>query len=541
MASSSSRQLPDSDNAASHRIHSALAPRIAVLSSPDVDEVLAPNNIHNLSDFLKPFQSSIEGVTVRTSQLETRHCKSFPLSFEDLEKFLPTQATSNQTLFTPADIVGSPQSQQGTPHKNSNHKPAYTRPEVILDAVSARISSKSKALWENPDIRTPQQTHTRQHKRNKSSVCDVDAGLSSSSEESAWEDLDRYRNTKIEYLTPWFTDMRDLVLGTRHVEEHETFGHPVAIVLAVSSSSSDPMNAFASLYEKSQAHACPAFSQRPYVDPLVFRYYLLIHDVSKQGTDMSESIALLENVKKTYGLHCCLLTVNSAHTPIADGSIPVRSDSVSDIWYRALEGGEKGVIQTDEKTSSSTVGHDLMKSNENDGVPSSDNLLSEHREIMNAWNAQDSDANRSIDYAALIDDNDVRRIKTFVRDFAAQSLIPFLERCVHLWNEQLAASRKGLTGRLLGAGRKFFASSSRSSQGQPPTSFAALGYYPHTTLEQQTRRLADFAFMTRDYKLAAAMYDILRRDYSNDKAVKFLAGANVSREKRTEVLHTQGQ
>jgi hypothetical protein len=52
--------------------------------------------------------------------------------------------------------------------------------------------------------------------------------------------------------------------------------------------------------------------------------------------------------------------------------------------------------------------------------------------------------------------------------------------------------------------------------------------FPHTAIEAQTRRLADFAFMTRDYKLAAAMYDILRKDYAQEKAVKYVAGATVS-------------
>lgn len=52
--------------------------------------------------------------------------------------------------------------------------------------------------------------------------------------------------------------------------------------------------------------------------------------------------------------------------------------------------------------------------------------------------------------------------------------------------------------------------------------------YPHSSLEAQTRRLADFAFITRDYKLAAAMYDLGRKDYANDKAHKYLGGANVS-------------
>lgn len=44
-----------------NNIHLALAPRIAVLSSPDVGQALAPNGFSDFTDLLRPFQDSIEG------------------------------------------------------------------------------------------------------------------------------------------------------------------------------------------------------------------------------------------------------------------------------------------------------------------------------------------------------------------------------------------------------------------------------------------------------------------------------------------------
>ena len=41
------------------------------------------------------------------------------------------------------------------------------------------------------------------------------------------------------------------------------------------------------------------------------------------------------------------------------------------------------------------------------------------------------------------------------------------------------------------------------------------------------RKLADFAFMLRDWKLAHSTYDIVRKDFANDKAWKYAAGAQV--------------
>ena len=52
------------------------------------------------------------------------------------------------------------------------------------------------------------------------------------------------------------------------------------------------------------------------------------------------------------------------------------------------------------------------------------------------------------------------------------------------------------------------------------------GFYRPDTPEALMRKLADYAFMLRDFKLARDTYDILRGDYNNDKAWKYYAGAN---------------
>ncbi len=52
--------------------------------------------------------------------------------------------------------------------------------------------------------------------------------------------------------------------------------------------------------------------------------------------------------------------------------------------------------------------------------------------------------------------------------------------------------------------------------------------YPPNTAESISRRLGDFAFMLRDYKLASTVYDSIRRDFIQDGAVKLGAAATVS-------------
>ena len=49
--------------------------------------------------------------------------------------------------------------------------------------------------------------------------------------------------------------------------------------------------------------------------------------------------------------------------------------------------------------------------------------------------------------------------------------------------------------------------------------------YPVAAIETLSRRLADTAFMLRDYKFAASVYDSLRRDYAQDRAWRYAAAA----------------
>lgn len=99
-----------------------------------------------------------------------------------------------------------------------------------------------------------------------------------------------------------------------------------------------------------------------------------------------------------------------------------------------------------------------------------------------------------------------------------------------LWpNVQIASYRRGLAGRVFTASRRLFGGSSRSAT--PTTGSGNYDFstssYPPSTPEAQMRKLADYAFMLRDWKLAHSTYDILRKDFANDKAWKYAAGAQV--------------
>ncbi|SPO28195.1 uncharacterized protein UTRI_04590_B [Ustilago trichophora] len=454
------------------RIHAALSPRVAVLSSPDVDRVVQLNGIPDLSTLLRPFEFSVERLSVRTSQLETRVCDRFPLRFDSYSLFNPEAASAI----------------------SSSHSQPLPRPsavgrtnEELLDRVNHLIATNIKK-W---DAQVPRPVSTARSSTLKGQR-DGDDDEGNDRNEVLDEALAKLQRGSVEETAPWFAAVQQLVFGQRAIAKHESFGHPVAVLMAVSSASPDPMNDFAKLYEATTQSS--PFPAHPSLNPDTLKYYVLIHDVRTSGSDLVSSKEILEQIKKTYGLHCCLLAINSA----SDDRVAAPTELAS-LWAPYL-------------TSSPTSPG--LASPTPDSVPSN--------------------------VATMLDEEDVKRIKGFIRELTAQSIVPFMERYVQHMGEHLANSRKGLTNRLFGASRKLFGgvanvggSGDKSGNGSSTLGGLATsgGYdlqhesYPYSSIEAQTRRLADFAFTIRDYKLAASMYDLGRKDFAGDKAYRHAAGA----------------
>lgn len=139
-----------------------------------------------------------------------------------------------------------------------------------------------------------------------------------------------------------------------------------------------------------------------------------------------------------------------------------------------------------------------------------------------------TDADYSDDQPALcLPDSDAAALTTMIREMAQVSIIPFMERCVATWNDQVASRRRGLSGRFLSMSKRYFGSSgSRTSTSASNYEPLTASYHPSTP-EAQMRKLADYAFLLRDWRLANGVYDLLRTDFGNDKAWKYHAGAQV--------------
>ncbi|KAI9163772.1 Transport protein particle subunit trs85-2 [Paramyrothecium foliicola] len=272
--------------------------------------------------------------------------------------------------------------------------------------------------------------------------------------------------------------LRRLLCGMP-ITPHETFAHPVACIIAISSRNPTPIEELRRLYSETSegAKRLP-----PWVDSDYLRYYVLVHD--EENDDITRSMGLFDQMKRNLGQHCHLLRLRSSQcVETDDDSIPFSGTE----WKTAVE--------------------ELLE------IRRSDN---------------------EVDYenpTRYIFESDATAIRTFIREMVTQSIVPNMERHMNIWNDQVASRRRGLTGRFMNLSRKWagFGAVSRTSSGGGSATrdnYDGLGFFRADTPEAIMRKLADYAFMLRDWKLAHSTYDLLRSDFGDSKAWKYHAAAN---------------
>jgi hypothetical protein len=140
--------------------------------------------------------------------------------------------------------------------------------------------------------------------------------------------------TPAAYLPAWTTSpfytlyLRRLLSGLP-LTPHETFSHPVACVIAISSRNPSPIEEFKRLY----ASTDNGDNRLPHwVNNTFLRYYVLVHD--EDNDDIAKSTALYEQMKRHFGLHCHLLRLRSAQcVPSDDDSVRLPQSE----WIAASE------------------------------------------------------------------------------------------------------------------------------------------------------------------------------------------------------------
>ncbi|PFH59116.1 hypothetical protein XA68_12782 [Ophiocordyceps unilateralis] len=420
-------------------LHS-FVPHVSIYASEDTETLMAEKGLRDgLWQLLRPFGEKVQGkVTVRDSNGISRTYDDFSVRFTRL-----------------GDNVG--------------------HPDPTLSGISPSQASKGH----NGD----QESATRDRKILTDIETVVELHLSYAEQQSLSSSSQRRYSAKVvqdlETASPYYSLYLRRLLSGFSITPHETFAHPVACIVAISSRNETPIEELRRLYTETKQGR----SKLPaWVDSDYLRYYVLVHDEEKD--DITRSMTLFEQMKRHLGLHCHLLRLRcSQSVETDDDSMPLpRSE-----WMSAAE--ELAQIR-----------------------------MSESMEEFE-------------DPTRYIFESDATALRMFVREMVTQSIVPTMERHISIWNDQVASRRRGITGRLMTLSRKWtgLGGGSRSvSGGTGPSkdNYDLSGFYPADSPEAIIRRLADYAFMLRDWKLAYSTYDLLRSDFSEAKAWKYHAAAN---------------
>ncbi|KAK3391116.1 ER-golgi trafficking TRAPP I complex 85 kDa subunit-domain-containing protein [Podospora didyma] len=428
----------------------SFVPHIAIHGSKDVDDLVSEKGFTGgLWELLRPFGERIQGkVTIRDSNGGSRSWEDFSVRFTRFGDGVEAPDPMAGAMKSPPTTVSAAVNGQPT---GAKFPLSMTRASLIAQVetvVDRHLGYAEDACMGVSSPTTP----TRQG-------LDTDA------------------------TSPYYALYLRRLLSGIPLACHESFAHPVASVMAISSRNPSPIEALRKLYDETSQ----GDRQLPvWVDGGYLRYYVLVHD--EERSDITKSMALFDQMKRHFGLHCHMLRIRSSQSAETDDdSIPLpRSDWLSPA--EELADIERSDHQDEEDFEDPTRRH--------------------------------------------IFESDATAIRTFIREMVTQSVIPTMERNISLWNDQVASRRRGISGRFMSLSKRWaFGSSSRTSgaggaSSDSSNNYGALGYYKPDTAEAIMRRLADFAFMLRDWKLAMSTYDLLRTDFQNDKAWKYHAAAN---------------
>lgn len=445
----------------------SFAPRVAVLVSADVDAIMQEKGLSGgLLQLLRPFGDRVMGkVTIRDSAGASKSLEDYGVRFVSMESIQSTAAAPHIR----ASLSG--------PTSGNGHLEASKALPVTTSRRNGELSGIEDVVARH--ITHAEMQSGRSHVGDlRDDIPPADAGRSTS---------------------PFFSLFLRRLFSSTPVSSHETFCHPVACVIAISSHTASPIEELRRLYANTNSGSD---TLPPWMSNDFLRYYVLVHDEDQD--DITKSTLLFDQMKRHFGLHCHLLRLRSTQAVSSDDD--AYRLQASD-WISATEALEQ------------------MNAEGN-----SYNSMLTHREM-----AEDEiEAAVDEDITAYIFDSDATAIRSLVRELVVQSIVPFMERLSATWNDQVAAKRRGLSGRFISLSKRFtpFSSSKTSSvlaggQSSSSSNYDSLqGFYKADAPEAVMRKLADFAFMLRDYKLAYSTFDILRSDYNTDKAWKYYAGAN---------------
>uniref|UniRef100_A0A8D0NKX2 Trafficking protein particle complex 8 n=1 Tax=Sus scrofa TaxID=9823 RepID=A0A8D0NKX2_PIG len=345
-----------------------------------------------------------------------------------------------------------------------------------------------------------------------------------------------------EATTPWFESYRETFLQSMPASDHEFLNHYLACMLVASSSEAEPVEQFSKLsQEQHRIQHSNDYSYPKWFIPNTLKYYVLLHDVSAGDEQRAESI--YEEMKQKYGTQgCYLLKINSRTSNRAS------DEQIPDPWSQYLqknsiqnqESYEDGpcTITSNKNSDSNLLSLDGLDNEVKDGLPNnfrahplqldpssdSSNSIDGPDHVKSASLHETKKANTGIIHGACLTLTDHDRIRQFVQEFTFRGLLPHIEKTIRQLNDQLI-SRKGLSRSLFSATKKWFSGSKVPEKSINELKNTSGLLYPPEAPELQIRKMADLCFLVQHYDLAYSCYHTAKKDFLNDQAMLYAAGA----------------
>jgi hypothetical protein len=279
----------------------SFAPHVGVLASTDTEEILhAKGFTGGLLELLRPFGEKVPGkVNIRNGVGASTSWDDFGIHFTGLK-----------------DTLGSP------------------RPASIRRSLESRADSTHGRLSGSTVRSAPTAPRVGGDVGQIEEMVDRHLAYAELTGPSADMDYMNHKEKEAgpkppESASPFYTLYLKRLLSALPMTPHETFSHPVACVIAISSRNPSPIEELRRLYNSTN-NGDDRLPQ--WVNNEFLRYYVLVHD--EDDDDISKSTALYEQMKRHFGLHCHLLRLRSAQcVPSDDDS---RRLPVSE-WLSAAE------------------------------------------------------------------------------------------------------------------------------------------------------------------------------------------------------------
>ncbi|XP_067888728.1 trafficking protein particle complex subunit 8 [Heterodontus francisci] len=335
---------------------------------------------------------------------------------------------------------------------------------------------------------------------------------------------------------PWYNNWKDTLTQLSSSKFH-------AGMLVASSRDPDPVEQFLKLsQEQHRIQHSSDYSYPKWFIPNTLKYYVLLHDVSDGEEQRAESV--YEEMKQRYGTQGCYLLKFNSRIPSsgADEQIP-------DPWSQYLnrnnlqnqeicEDGLVPFVNKSKESSTNALELDGLDNSINDGIPNnfksyqfqeagvvkSGGLVGPNRpkpvETINDSIKQSNSNARGL--SLTLTDHD--RIRQFIQEFTFRGLLPHIEKTIRQLNDQLV-SRKGLSRSLFTATKKWFSGSKVPEKTINELKNATSLLYPPEAPELQIRKMADLCFLVQHYDLAYSCYHTAKKDFLNDQAMLYAAGA----------------